>query len=159
MRNDLVHTLHSRLPQIRARWEALLHVEPVNTPLAYPGALVHLLDWTLGQIFDGLAHPTLTHPNDRRPTCADYRHACACGRNPLIAYFTAGEQAVREALVLAQAAAPTLTPAERDGSLLQLDAVFRNIARREIDSFCGVCQYRDGGCKEAQANPAHRILH
>src|SRR5690606_19857610 len=139
--NDWVHALRSQLPQIRARWEALLHVEPVTTPLAYPGALVHLLAWTLQHIFDGLANAPPTHYVSRRPTCADYGHGCACGRNPLITYFTAGEQAMREALVLAQAASPALTPDERDSSLLELDTVFRNIAHREIDSFCGVCQY------------------
>jgi hypothetical protein len=157
MRNDWVHALRSRLPQIRARWEALLHVEPVNTPLAYPDALVHLLDWTLEQIFDGLANQTVALDSDRRPTCANYRHVCACGRNPLLTYFTAGEQAMREALVLTQAAAPALTALDRDRSLLALDSVFRNIARREIESFCGVCQYRDGGCPAEAA--ALRALH
>ena len=55
MQESLVRSLRSRLPDIRARWEALLHAEPVKTPLAYPDSLVHLLDWTLEEIFHGLA--------------------------------------------------------------------------------------------------------
>lgn len=154
MREDLVRALRSQLPQIRERWEALLHAEPVNTPLAYPDALVHLLDWTLEQIFVGLATLSSRKRPGRRPTCPDYQHDCACGRNPLLTYFAAGDQAMREALVLAQAAAPVLDPLERDASLEELDFVFRHIARREIDAFCGVCQYRDGGHAHAHAHDA-----
>lgn len=159
MREDLVRALRSQLPQIRERWEALLHAEPVNTPLAYPDTLIHLLDWTLEQLFEGLANLSLPRRTGRRPTCPDYRLDCACGRNPLLTYFIAGDQAMREALVLAQAAAPTLDPIERDASLHELDWVFRHIAHREIDSFCGVCQYRDGGQTESHADHAVRAHH
>jgi hypothetical protein len=143
MQDALLHSLRAQSSQIRERWDALLHIEPVHTPLGYPGALSHLIDWTLEEIFRGLA--TLSHRRhaSRRGAVVEPRPACPCGRNPLLGYFTAGEQVMREALVLAQAATTGLDPVERDASLHELDLVFHHIARREIDAFCGVCQYRN----------------
>jgi len=77
----------------------------------------------------------------RRPA----RHpdiVCPCGRNPLLVYFNSGRQATREALVLAQAAMPSLAPGERDSSFADLEAIYGHIAHREIASFCAVCQFR-----------------
>jgi hypothetical protein len=145
MQENLVRALRSRLPEIRAQWEALLHAEPVKTPLAYPDSLVHLLDWTLEEIFQGLTTLPVRRRLTRKASSPTDRQICPCGRNPLLTYFAAGEQAVREGLVLAQAATPALDPIERDAALVELDLVFHQIARREIESFCGVCQYREVG--------------
>jgi hypothetical protein len=145
MQENLVRSLRSQLPQIRAQWEALLHAEPVKTPLAYPDSLVHLVDWTLEELFQELATLPVRRRLSRKSTNSTERPVCPCGRNPLLTYFAAGEQATREALVLAQAALPLLDPIERDAALVELDLVFHHIARREIESFCGVCQYRDTG--------------
>lgn len=157
MQDALLQTLRAQSPQIRERWDALLHIEPVPTPLGYPGALSHLIDWTLEEIFRGLA--TLSHRRhaSRRGAVVESRPACPCGRNPLLAYFTAGEQVMREALVLAQAATPGLDPIERDASLQELDLVFAHISRREIEAFCGVCQYRLGAERGEQEPAAARI--
>ena len=141
MQPSLLGALRAQQPQIRARWTALLHVEPVSTPLANPDALVHLIEWSLQEIFGSLATPPSSRVLERhRP---ESNPLCPCGRNPLLAYFNAGEQAMREALVLAQAASPTLDPVERDASLLELNTRLREISRREIESFCGVCQHRE----------------
>ena len=117
-----------------------MRAEPVLTPLGLPDALVHLIDTTLEEILAGLAGPliqTLANRGGRND-----RPICLCGRNPLLAYFTAAEQALREGLVLAQAACAPLAPVERDISLVQLDTVFLHIAKREIEAFCGLCQFR-----------------
>lgn len=140
MRENLVNALRVRRPHVRARWEDLLRIERASSPLANPDALVHLLEWTLDEIFLALANPLSVKRGRHEKT--DYRHECPCGRNPLLAYFAAGEQALREALVMAQASSPGLEASERDASLEQLDLEFQRIARREIEAFCGVCQYR-----------------
>lgn len=147
MHESLLHGLRAQRPEIHARWEALLRTERVNTPLANPDALVHLIEWTLDQIFAEV-----------RPAAAwrrlgpVARSECPCGRNPLLAFFLAGEQALLEALVLRQAADGQLDPAERDTELAELQHSIREIARREVEAFCAVCLHRH----EALAHqPAH----
>jgi len=142
MQESLVSALRARRPQVLGRWEALLRVEPVGSPLGHPDALVHLIAWTLDEIFAGLTNPLARHRASRTRFSADEPAHCPCGRNPLLAYFAAGEQAMREALVLTQAAIATLDPVERDASFSELNLVLQQIARREIEAFCGVCQYR-----------------
>jgi hypothetical protein len=143
MQENLVNALRTHRPQIRDSWAALLRAEPVATPLGHPDALVHLLDWTLDEIFRDLSTVPARRRTGRKISDIDWRPDCPCGRNPLLAYFAAGEQAMREALVLIQAAMPCLDPSERDISLEELNAVLHHIARREIEAFCGVCQYRN----------------
>lgn len=133
MQQALVCALRARRPEIHARWEALLRVERANTPLAHPDTLVHLIDWSLDEIFLALSTP----PSTRAHTLN-----CSCGRNPYLAYFAAGEQAMHEALVLTQSASPSLHADERDHALLGLKRVLEHIAQREIQAFCAVCQFR-----------------
>ncbi len=141
MQESLVNALRFRAPDIHERWAALLHAEPVTTPLANPDALVHLIDWTLNEIFQSLTSPASRRRFNRRMATATHERAC-CGRNPLIAHFAAGGQAVREALILVQAASPLLDPIERDASLEELNQVLHDVAQHEIEAFCGVCQHR-----------------
>lgn len=141
MQDTLVNALRFRSPQIRERWSALLHAEPVTTPLANPNALVHLIDWTLEELFGNLKNPALRRRLARRVTAFTHTQEC-CRKNPLIGYFGAGKQAMHEALILIQAATPNLDPVERDASLDELNLALEHISRREIETFCGVCQYR-----------------
>lgn len=151
MQESLVSALRAQRTQVRARWEALLRVEPVGSPLGHPDALVHLIDWTLDEMFSNLTNPLSRLRPSRGRQPVDEVSECPCGRNPLLAYFAAGEQAVREALVLAQAAAASLDPIERDTSFQELDMVLHHIARREIEAFCGVCQFRTDRPRDASA--------
>jgi hypothetical protein len=154
MQELLVSALRTQRILLRARWEALLRVEPVGTPLGNPDALVHLIDWTLDEIFTSLTNPLARHRTTRGRLAVEEQPLCPCGRNPLLSYFAAGEQALHEALVLAQAATSNLDPLERDASLDELNLVLRHIARREIEAFCGVCQYRhDHGPAHTQSRP------
>jgi hypothetical protein len=142
MQELLVNALRARRPKIRAHWEALLRAEPVATPLGHPDALVHLLDWTLDEIFVVLANPLARHLGGGAHFTPDDRTECPCGRNPLLAYFAVGEQAMREAFILAQAASAPLDPLDRDASFDELNLAFQQISRRDIAAFCGVCQFR-----------------
>lgn len=142
MQELLVTALRARRPAIRSHWESLLRTEPVTTPLGNPDALVHLIEWTMDEIFVALGNPLARSRVGGTRFAQDERAVCPCGRNPLLAYFAAGEQAMREALILAQAAAAPLDPLQRDASLYELDLVFQQISRREIEAFCGVCQFR-----------------
>ncbi len=152
MHESFLHDLRVRRREIHIRWEALLRTERVNTPLANPDALVHLIDWTLDQVFAELRHACNQPRHEVRPAVAEARPECSCGRNPLLAFFLAGEQALLESLVLLQASASKLDPVERDEELAELYRVIREISRREIESFCAVCQHRH----EPQAAAVHR---
>ncbi len=137
MQEALVRALSSRRRDIRARWEALLRIERINTPLANPEALVFMLDWTLDEVFSALQHPHKGRRSFSHPA------VCPCGRNPLLAYFAAGKQALVEALVLVQAEHHAeLHPAERDEAMSELKGCVHEITRREIEAFCAVCQFR-----------------
>ena len=141
MQGQLVQALRAQHVNIRERWTELLRAEPVNSPLGNPDALVHLIDWTLEEVIGALS--VLPSRRHAAQSIHDSIASCACGRNPLLTYFTSGEQAMREALVLAQAATLHLDAIERDASMHELDLIIREIARREIEAFCGVCQFRE----------------
>lgn len=126
--------LRARRPEIRSRWLELLFVEPVNTPLANPRALFFLLDETLETIFATLRRG----PGSRH---AIPQSECPCGRNPYLSYFRAGRQALFEALILYQVAAPKLVPAERDAAVGSLDLAFRQVAADVIDGFGSLCRH------------------
>lgn len=140
MHETLWLELQARRFAIRKRWEALLRAEPIATPLGHPDSLVHLIDSTLDEIFSTLT-PTHAPTRAAAPVPAG-DSGCPCGRNPLLAYFAAAGQAMREGLILAQAARAPLDPRQRDASLEELNAVLLHISRREIEAFCGVCQFR-----------------
>ena len=155
MQEPLAGALRDRRSQVRHHWEALLRVEPVGTPLGHPDSLVHLIDWTLDEIYAALAHPIarhrIGHHRARYPAPSD----CACGGNPLLGYFAAGEQAMREALILAQAETANLDPLERDVAFQELNLVLGEIARREIEAFCSVCGRRPASCASGPASTCH----
>jgi hypothetical protein len=141
MQPSLLRELRSQRISIRGRWSTLLRAEPVSTPLALPDALVHLIDSTLDEIFAALEQSS--GGAIRRHWVNGHKApSCTCRRNPFLAYFIAGEQSMREGLVLAQAANAPVDPIDRDASLAALESVLREISVREIEAFCGVCQFR-----------------
>lgn len=134
MNKTLLAALHQRRSEIRARWEALLRVEPVSTPLANPDTLVYLFDQTLDEVLGALPERAAVPLRPRaRPTSQ-----CDC--NPMRAYFLSLEQALMETLVMIQAGLPELNPAERVASVTELCSTLRRIARREMAVFDGICQ-------------------
>ena len=150
-----MRALIARRREIRARWEVLLRIERVNTPLANPDALVFMIDWTLDEVFGALRLAGVK----RRGAAAEHRPECPCGRNPLLVYFSAGTQALEEALVLSQAGTAGLTPDDRDGAFAALKSVMRDISRREIESFCAICQYRTQPCPASLSTDRHATAH
>jgi len=157
MQDEFVRALIARRREIHARWEVLLRIERVNTPLANPDALVFMIDWTLDEVFNALRHA----PAKRRGAhAADAsRPECPCGRNPLLVYFSAGCQSLEEALVLVQAETPGLDPDNRDNAFATLKLVMREISRREIESFCSICQYRAQPATAAAPSQSHAHVH
>ena len=141
MQTYLLAELRAREKDIHQRWLKLLRVEPVLTPLGHPDTLAHLIDWTVAEVFRDLAAGAHRRHAELGHVGAPYRSLCVCGRNPLLAYFDAASQVLREALILTQASIACLDPVERDASLEELNLVLDHVSRREIEAFCGVCQH------------------
>jgi len=134
MQEAFIKALQERRAQIRARWETFLRIEKVSTPLANPDTLIYLFDQTLNEVFHALGEPQPARPAPPPPIARD--------KNPLYAYFLAGEQALLEALILIQAGAHGLEPRERDADVTHLRHIMHKIARRDIESLEGVFQSR-----------------
>jgi hypothetical protein len=139
---EILRALEAHRPSILTHWESLLRLERASSPLAQPDLLVRMLDQTLDDIFAALPGWSI-----RRVSTLVPASACPCGRNPLLAYYAAGQQALREALVMIQAGISLLTTTDRDDSFACVDQVFGDIARREIEAFCALCQFRPGPAK------------
>ena len=138
MNPDLLLRLQAMRPQIRARWEALLRIERLHTPLANPDTLVFMFDLTLDEVLSALP--------GRPVRSAGPRPVCRYDSNPMRAYFPALEQALLDALIHAQAdqaaAKSGRSPSavtERTAAVTELCATLRHIARREIAAFDKMC--------------------
>lgn len=140
MQESLVTSLCAQRPEIHARWDALLRTERVTSPLAYPDSMVHLIDWALDQLFHALREPAVRRRAEHSGGRAVSRPDCPCGKNPLLAFFRAGEQAMLETLVIEQASHRPVEPHERDSALNELCYAIRAMERREVAAFCAVCQ-------------------
>ncbi|WP_221029225.1 hypothetical protein [Actomonas aquatica] len=141
MHDGFLRALQTQRPDLRQRWEALLRAERVSSPMAHPDTLVHLMDWTLDRLLDELRQPHFRrHSEHGAPRSAGL--GCVCGKNPLLTYFSTAEQAVVETLLLDDTDLRQVSSEDRSTSLDELKAALHAVARREIDSFCAVCQSR-----------------
>lgn len=158
MDSGVIERLEALRPEIKGKWETLLRVEPVSSPLASPDALVHLIDWTLDTIFHALraqhAHRRSTRSGSA-DAAASFPSLCKCGLNPLLAYFVAGEQAMIEHLVLLQARDVRSSRVHAE-AVPEMKHVLAVIARREIEAFCAVCQHRHDHRAMSHPQPASR---
>ena len=137
MEESLVQLLRTKCAGIRSRWSDLLHAERALSPLAHPDTLAFLLDETLENIFTGLNSAV----GQKNPAPAWPR--CACGLNPYLRFYVAGELALLEALVLIQAEIHVRDASTRDLAVLELYEVVRRFARNDVELFCSLCQLRD----------------
>lgn len=133
------------LPAIKADWLARLQSEPMHTPLGRPATLAFLMEATLQQWTSGLgAADRVTWLKKCTPLAGSVHRHCACGLNPLLRYYTTGETAI--ACVAGTALGADGAPAL---------AVFRDLARREIDVLCSVCiQPGHAGCALVPSAPS-----
>jgi len=140
MHDRMLSTLQGMRPTILERWEILLRAEPVTSPLANPDSLVYLMSWTLDRFFTALRGPLsrrrLSSRGSNKSSINEGHDICACKMNPLLAYFATAERA------LIQAVLPILQPRERESVLSAIRLALQAVAKREIDTFCAVCQRR-----------------
>jgi hypothetical protein len=148
MHDSFLHALQTQCSTLRQRWETLLRLERLSSPMAQPDALVYLMNWTLDSLFNELKNPRYRRHQPQVPSGGS-RQACTCGKNPMLGYFSTGEQAIIEVLFVSNGELSALGPVERSSSLVDLKQAFEAVARREIDSFCAVCQTNTRRQKDA----------
>lgn len=137
----ILEQLRARRATIRKEWISLLRAEPVTTPLGNPEALQHLIDQTLDQVFADLGKEKLLPGGPTRQSYDDVLHECACGRNPLLAYFLTGERALLKVVFRVRMDLAAKYPMHNDTDLTEIYLVLRRIARREVKNFCALCQH------------------
>ena len=133
MDESSLRTLQAHRPTLRIQWEARLRAAPVTSPLANPDALVHLMEWTLDQVFGELAPGTILRKITPPP-----RSPCPCGLNPLLAYFSTAKISLREALELGSGGGP-INPSDAE----EMEESLEIVARREIATFCALCLHNE----------------
>lgn len=143
MEPTLFRALQARRALIRQRWEVLLRQQHESSPLTNPDTLIHLIEWAIERIFMSLESKSSLRTRSRTPQ-STLPGKCECGQNPLVAFYLCGEQAVQEALLLIQteiASSENAVPITPKPAT-ELYRVVRQLAVREMDSFCAVCRGR-----------------
>ena len=154
MHDSFQCALQRHRDDLRQRWETLLRAERITSGMALPDSLIYLMDWTLDQLMDEVRQSHYRRREARRAT-SGARSFCVCGQNPLLAYFATAEQAIVEVLFLVDADLSRLTPLERNASLDELKSALNEVARRDIESFCSVCQSKKQHEKQCPAELPH----
>jgi hypothetical protein len=132
MRSRLAVLLRVHRLRFKAEWRRRLRIEPANTPLANPDALIYLMDETLAQLESLMrARPTPRWLRLRKTHLEPLRSLCPCGLNPLLAYFSAGAEALDAAL----SADADLTKEEKS----MLCQGWHFLAQSEIEALCEGC--------------------
>lgn len=130
---ELVQALSAQRPQIVARWEAYLRIQPVVSALAHPDTLMFGVDGVLNEVFARLR---------RRPAKRPVRRwvDSFCSRNPLRAFYASGEQALVETLVVVQTSHGYSRPRERTTALEELRRAIRAVALPDLEGIASLCR-------------------
>jgi hypothetical protein len=127
VRQRILCLLNSQRPDLKLRWGERLRARPIRTAMAEPAILGHLMDETMDQL---VAQLTRQRPG-KSTRVRKFEDRCSCGLNPLLAYFSAGEETFLEFL----AAEASIEAPLRTFFLGQ----WRLLAQREVDALCGSC--------------------
>lgn len=130
---ELVQALSTQRPQIVARWGTYLRMQPVVSALARPDTLMFGVDGVLDEVFARLRRPPPKRPVRR---WADN----FCSRNPLRAFYAAGEQALLEMMVVAQTSRGHSLPRQRTSALEEVRHAIRAVARRDLEGLASLCR-------------------
>lgn len=133
MHAELVQALSNQRPQIVARWGTYLRMQPVVSALARPETLMFGVDGVLDEVFARLRRPPPKRPVRR---WADN----FCSRNPLRAFYAAGEQALLEMMVVAQTLQGQTVPRQRAAALEEVRQAIRSISRRDLEGLASLCR-------------------
>lgn len=140
-----MQAVRRRRAAICKRWDVLLRLERVSSPLANPDTLVHMIPGALDQILARAAEPPHCEMTMGQAVGLKFP-ICECGNNPYLAFYIAGEQAIVEAVVWAQSESADRA---QESDVASVISAARMYAKDEIEAFCGICMHRgrNPGCR------------
>lgn len=133
--------------RVLARWRERLRALPPSSALANPDLLAPLMAPALARVRQEATGPQADTPADPA--------GCACGLNPLVAFYLTGECATMDVLWGHADALLNLNPQERELVCRTLNLAWRRVAADEIALFCSVCQH---GSKPAATHSHPRTV-
>jgi hypothetical protein len=112
--------------------------------MANPDSLIYLMEWTLNELFARLRNEATDPVASEGRISRDDRVAaiCDCGGNPFLSYFGSVRKAVLTWAGSTHSPIANLSGEERSRCVDEILSALEVIAKREIESFCSVCQYR-----------------
>ena len=113
-------------------------------PLANPAALAFWIPKAIERLLEYSLAPAAAQ---LKQAATIARRDCGCGHNPYTAFYRAGEQALLEAVIIAQT--ETHVTADRAVDVASVYAAMMRLGARDIDGFCRVCIYR-GRCDDCR---------
>jgi len=131
--------LRARRSWIKDAWERRLRRESVTSPLANPDTLVMMMERTLDELFDAVERSTQAGHEGKARATRD-KTGCLCGLNPLLAYF---RTLATTLCTLGAADGRQFLGGDAAATARCIDCTIetlREIARRDVASFCAVCQ-------------------
>lgn len=131
--------LRARRPWIKDAWERRLRRESVTSPLANPDTLVMMMERTLDELLEAL-EKTGEASSECKPRGTRDRIGCLCGLNPLLAYFRTLATTLCSVGTADGRPFTCGDPAHASRCIDLTIETLREIARRDIASFCAVCQ-------------------
>ncbi len=139
MQTSMIDRLKQARARIAAEWTQLVMSSSRDNPLAPPETMVHLVGPALDRLFERLSSVEVNPPGKVVRGANTWPPRCACGRNPYLQFYVAGEQALMDQLPEEVMLAP------RD--IDQLRDQFRIVALEDIRLFGGMCQLVPAGAK------------
>ncbi len=137
MNPTVLAALRSRAGQIHGRWEMLLDLETSRTPAANAGALAFWIPRAMEHVFQALETAESGLPGITMLP----QYGCACGRNPYLAFYRAGEKAFVEAVV--DAVYECRVDGRREAAIIAIRCAIASMALRDVEGYCSVCIRRD----------------
>jgi hypothetical protein len=146
MQASTLRLLQTLRPNLRQRWEKHLRAIPPTSPLANPNTLVYMMDRTLNEILAQPKHKkraTVSKTNHTTPVSTHHRaELCACGLNPLLAYFETAERALIECENEILSLSTGIIADELRLTIGAAKLALANVAQREVETFCSLCRRR-----------------
>jgi hypothetical protein len=133
MQRSLFGLLHSHRAALKKEWSRRLYLEPQNVRVTQKDLLADLMDQTLDELENLMQkRPSTGWFALHRTHLAPLHSGHGCGLNPLLTYFSTGDEALKKILSVSH----RLSESEK----VRVGRAWHFIAQSEIQALCGDCR-------------------